>query len=246
MSFANIDNPRSFAPPSDPFAVLTNKISTAIFRIRRNLTTTVRSKDPERISQLLEDTREIVRNAQGNVKELSTWDTDDDRRKRFEKEKIQKEFTNVLVEFQQLQKNESKRQRQDLRAAKEHLATDREDLSLAQEQSLVQQQESQNLDPDIAYNELLINQREDEIRDIEEGITELNEIFRDLGTMIGEQGVMVDNIEANVSSVATNTKNASAQLTIAAKYQRKARKRACVLLMVFLVIFAIVLLAALT
>lgn len=46
------------------------------------------------------------------------------------------------------------------------------------------------VDNELEYNESMIVQREEEIREIEHGITELNEIFRDLGTMVNEQGSM--------------------------------------------------------
>jgi hypothetical protein len=44
---------------------------------------------------------------------------------------------------------------------------------------------------DLAFQESLIQEREDEIREIESGIHELNEIFRDLGTLVVEQGAMI-------------------------------------------------------
>lgn len=47
------------------------------------------------------------------------------------------------------------------------------------------------VDNELEYNESMIVQREEEIREIEHGITELNEIFRDLGTMVNEQGSML-------------------------------------------------------
>lgn len=49
----------------------------------------------------------------------------------------------------------------------------------------------QVVDNELEYNESMIVQREEEIREIESGITELNEIFRDLGTMVYEQGSML-------------------------------------------------------
>jgi syntaxin 7 len=44
---------------------------------------------------------------------------------------------------------------------------------------------------ELAYQESLIQEREDEIREIETGIHELSEIFRDLGTLVHEQGGML-------------------------------------------------------
>jgi hypothetical protein len=44
---------------------------------------------------------------------------------------------------------------------------------------------------ELAYQEALVQERENEIREIETGIHELNEITRDLGTIITEQGSMI-------------------------------------------------------
>jgi syntaxin 7 len=43
-------------------------------------------------------------------------------------------------------------------------------------------------DYELDYQEALIEERENEIREIEVGINELNQIFRDLGTIVQEQG----------------------------------------------------------
>ena len=44
---------------------------------------------------------------------------------------------------------------------------------------------------ELAHQESLVQEREDEIREIESGIHELSEIFRDLGTLVTEQGGML-------------------------------------------------------
>ena len=46
-------------------------------------------------------------------------------------------------------------------------------------------------DYELDYHEALIEERENEIREIEVGINELNQIFRDLGTIVQEQGVNI-------------------------------------------------------
>jgi syntaxin 7 len=47
------------------------------------------------------------------------------------------------------------------------------------------------IDNEVDFNESLIGQREEEIREIESGITELNEIFRDIGSMVYEQSSLL-------------------------------------------------------
>lgn len=62
------------------------------------------------------------------------------------------------------------------------------------EQVQEQQQQQATAGPSIAeieFQETLIAERENEIREIESGIHELNEIFRDLGHIVQEQGGMI-------------------------------------------------------
>ncbi len=51
---------------------------------------------------------------------------------------------------------------------------------------------------ELAYQESLIQERENDIREIESGIHELAEIYRDLGTIVGEQGEMLGVFVCNV------------------------------------------------
>lgn len=96
---------------------------------------------------------------------------------------------------------------------------------------------------EVDFQEMLINDREDDIRQIEIGISELNEIFRDLGTMVNDQGLQIDDIDRNVQDTSLSTRDASRELEQANKYQKSARNRACMLLIILAVVLAVVLLA---
>lgn len=108
---------------------------------------------------------------------------------------------------------------------------------------MVQQQMALAEQSEVDFQEMLINEREDDIRQIEQGISELNEIFRDLGTMVTEQGHMIESIEGNVQNTLTSTRDASRELVQANKYQKSARNRACMLLIILAIVLAVVLLA---
>jgi hypothetical protein len=61
----------------------------------------------------------------------------------------------------------------------------------AVEQRQAQIFQTQLSSAELAHQESLIQEREDEIREIETGIHELHEIFRDLGTIVQGQGEML-------------------------------------------------------
>jgi hypothetical protein len=63
-----------------------------------------------------------------------------------------------------------------------------EDAPQQRQVQILQQQLSPH---ELAYQESLIQEREQEIREIENGIHELSEIFRDLGTLVHQQGGML-------------------------------------------------------
>lgn len=51
------------------------------------------------------------------------------------------------------------------------------------------------LDNEIGFNEAIIEEREQGIKDIEEQIGEASEIFRDLAVLVHEQGVVIGKIQ---------------------------------------------------
>ncbi|KAF9211044.1 hypothetical protein CPC16_010909 [Podila verticillata] len=232
------------------------EISDQVFRISSNITSIQRlvgyvgtSKDTEEIrSKLLdvtEQTRVQVKVTSENIKYLTTFEGSG---KKLEYQKVSKDFQKVLVEFQKVQRISAEKQREFVHKARlikneypEDEGVDTDDQPLMDDaqrrlQLLV-------VDNELEYNESMIVQREDEIREIEQGITELNEIFRDLGAMVHEQGSMLDSIEANVASVTMTTHAAAEELVVAAEHQKAAQSKSCYLLMIAAIVTAVILLA---
>lgn len=90
---------------------------------------------------------------------------------------------------------------------------------------------------ELAYQQTLIRQRDEEIQDIERGIVELNGIFKDLSSVIQQQGTMVDNIEENIFIAADNTRLANDELNKALRYQKKSNKFCLHILIFFSIMF---------
>lgn len=96
---------------------------------------------------------------------------------------------------------------------------------------------------EVDFQESLIIEREAEIRNIEQSVGELNELFRDVAHIVHEQGGQLDIISENVQNVTQDTQGANTELRSASRYQKKARNRACCLLVILAVILAIIVLA---
>ena len=114
-----------------------------------------------------------------------------------------------------------------------------------QQQQLQFQQEQIHLAPqdEVDFQEALINEREEEIRQIEEGVGDLNVLFQQVAQIVSEQGEQLQTIEENATNVRDDTRGADYELRSAARYQKNARSKACCLLLILAVILTIVLLA---
>ncbi|KAH7057500.1 t-SNARE [Linnemannia elongata] len=244
------------------FSAKANQISQQIFRISSDVSSIHRlveflgtNKDTEDVRNKLHDvteqTRLRVKETSQEIKDLARLDNT--HVKKLEHNKLSKDFQKVLVEFQKVQRTSAEKQREFVDRAR-HGATRNdysdEDASESGDRPLIDDSQRRMqlivVDNELEYNESMIVQREEEIREIESGITELNEIFRDLGTMVHEQGSMLDSIENNVTSISMSTHAAAEELTTAAIHQRNARKKSCYLLLIVAFVAGIVAVAVLS
>ncbi|ANB14264.1 SNAP receptor PEP12 [Sugiyamaella lignohabitans] len=242
------------------FDVLSSVIANNIYSLTSNLKLIQRlssklgtpkgsQRDEQRLNELLDDTTAKFKTYGDDVKVLGDWDSASlQATQKFTQRNLTKDFGGVLDEFRTAQREIAAKERKlsmaQKAAAEEQHQT--ETTPLLQQQ---QQQQSQVLDfvsqNEVDFNTSLIEEREGEIQNIERGIYEINAIFKDLGTLVTEQGTQIDAVEDNISNMATNTENASKQLTQADKYQRTRGKWSCIFLLVLLVVSLIVALAIL-
>ncbi|MFS8030383.1 putative target SNARE coiled-coil domain, syntaxin domain, syntaxin/epimorphin [Helianthus anomalus] len=87
---------------------------------------------------------------------------------------------------------------------------------------LVRRQEVLLLDNEIAFNEAIIEERDQGIQEIQNQIGEVNEIFKDLAVLVHEQGTMIDDIGSNIENSHAATSQAKSHLAKASKTQRRA------------------------
>lgn len=110
---------------------------------------------------------------------------------------------------------------------------------LAQERQRERMQH-QALDQEIQFNDMLIKDREDSIREIESTIVEINSLFKDLAQTVTQQQDMIDNIETNLEQAADRTEAGVGELQKASEYQRSYRTKICCCLLILLIIGAVI------
>jgi hypothetical protein len=168
-------------------------------------------------------------------------------------QKLSREFQASLAEFQDLQRQALDKQKASVSAARAALESEGggaggEGADLIGGQQLLEPQQHQSLErlaaqDDVDFQDYLIIQREEEIRNIEQGVGDLNVLFQQVAQIVAEQGEQLDTIAHNAEYVRQDTRGADYELRTAARYQRNARSKACCLLLILAVILTIVILA---
>jgi uncharacterized protein YcbK (DUF882 family) len=161
---------------------------------------------------------------------------------RYTNQKLSREFSSALSEFQVVQRRALEKEK----ASKAAL----EDSSSLPSGAQSQQQQAQLLEEprlaqqdEVDFQENLIIEREGEIRQIEQSVGELNELFRDVAHIVREQGDVLDTIDVNVENTLQDTRGADTELRSASRYQKSARNKACCLLLIMAIVLIIVVLA---
>jgi len=108
-------------------------------------------------------------------------------------------------------------------------------------QALLDQQKKQQyllVDNQREFNDMMIRQRDEGIRDIEAALSDVNDIFRDLATLVVEQGTLIDNIESNIEQANTKVIKGVQELKVASNEQRKARTKMCCIALIIVLVAA--------
>ncbi|XP_030539562.1 syntaxin-22-like [Rhodamnia argentea] len=264
MSFQDVQNgarPASSRSQSPSQAVAAGifQINTAVAGFRRLVDAIGTAKDTPDHRQKLHNTRQrilqLVKDTSAKLKALSESDHDSrvNPSKKIEDAKLARDFQNTLQEFQKVQQLAAERESGYAPSGPPPSATtsgsDEQVASRVDQeyQPFLMDQRRQEvvlLDNEVAFNEAMIDERDQGIREVEDQIGQANEIFRDLAVLVHEQGVVIDDIQSNIENSAAATKQAKVQLVKASK-STKSRSSWCWWLLAIFVVAVIIFLLVL-
>ncbi|KAH9728089.1 Syntaxin-21 [Citrus sinensis] len=234
--------------PSQAVAAAIFQINTAVSSFYRLVNSLGTPKDTLDLRDKLHKTRlhigQLVKDTSSKLKQASEADhhTEVSPIRKIADAKLAKDFQSVLKEFQKAQRLAAERETTYAPfVPKESLSSSSSRTS--QQQLLLQESKRQEvvlLDNEITFNEAIIEEREQGIKEIQEQISEVNEIFKDLAVLVHEQGVMIDDISSNIESSHASTAQATTQLAKASKIQKSSSSLSCLLLVIFGIILLIV------
>ncbi|ANB15177.1 SNAP receptor PEP12 [Sugiyamaella lignohabitans] len=230
MSFSDDVDLEAQIPYSDSpeFDRLAETVATGLFDINSNIVSlqrllrTLNSKPDvateERAVDVAESTRQKFKELSSSVRSMQTW-TDCAASQKFTQQKLSREFSTALTEFQGIQRDLAQKQRSNIIQAKTDIASSQahpDDIDGTNhhadgqdanpQHSLLEQQTATTLSQEeVDYQQQLIQERELEIQGIEHGIEELNEIFTDISTIVTEQGTIIGESTPSLSCEAGAT-----------------------------------------
>lgn len=213
------------------------------------------SKDSTKLQQNLQQiqhsTNVLAKETNTYLKDLASVPTPlspvEQRQQKLQKDRLMNDFSAALNRFQAVQRQVSQKEKETVARARAGSRLSNEERQ--KEEQLVSfdnnddwnQMQSQEEDFEITEQDLeLIKERESAIQKLEADILDVNQIFKDLAVMIHDQGEMIDSIEANVESAEVHVERGAEQLQRAAYYQKKSRKKMCILILVLAIIAGIV------
>uniref|UniRef100_A0A4W5L126 Syntaxin-12 n=1 Tax=Hucho hucho TaxID=62062 RepID=A0A4W5L126_9TELE len=240
MSYGRTDSYHS--QPAD-FSNLTQTCSVNIQKITQNTGQIqkmlyqmgTRQETPElqdRLQQVQHYTNQLAKETNRHLKDLGSLPLppSEQRQQKIQKDRLMNDFSAALNNFQAVQRRAAEKERESVARAQ---AGSRLTVNTLDYDDWSQSQTQQLEEPEVTEEDLeLIKERETNIRQLESDIMDVNQIFKDLAVMIHDQGEMIDSIEANVESAEVHVDRGTGQLQRAAYYQKKSRKRMCMLAMV--------------
>ncbi|XP_073020483.1 syntaxin-22-like [Primulina eburnea] len=233
------------------------QINTAVSTFQRLVNTLGTAKDTPELREKLHKTRlhigQLVKDTSDKLKLASENDhrMEGAASKKITDAKLAKDFQAVLKEFQKAQRLAAERETAYTPFVSHAVLPSSytaSEIDVSSEKSPEQRallvesrrQEILLLDNEIAFNEAIIDEREQGIQEIQQQIGEVNEIFKDLAVLVHEQGVMIDDISSNIEGSHAATAQGKTQLVKAAKTQRSNSSLTCLLLVIFGIVLLIV------
>ncbi|KNA06610.1 hypothetical protein SOVF_179190 [Spinacia oleracea] len=243
--------------PSQAVASGIFQINTAVASFRRLVDAIGTFKDTPEHRLKLHNTRQrilqLVKDTSAKLKSISDSDhaANVTQSKKIEDAKLARDFQAILQDFQNVQQLASERESSYMPSgAPTSSVTDLTGEEATQDienQPFLLDQKRQELvllDNEIVFNEAIIEEREQGIKEIQSQIGQVNEIFMDLAVLTHEQGVVIDDIHSNIESSAAVTSQAKKQLSKASKSERSGSTWCWWLLAVFIIaiiIFSLIL-----
>ena len=261
--YSSYSGPESTSGGFAEFSRLSETISTNIQKVSQNVASMQKMvnqlgtpQDCEslrsQLHQVQHYTNQLVKDTNNHLKELphipNPTSTSEQKQRKMLRDRLTSQFSDAVKNFQDAQRHAAQKERESVMRARAQSGLtgnpfgddppsnanliDLASPSQNQMMTSLQMEEEVNLD--------LLREREEAVRKLEADIVDVNHIFKDLATLVHEQGEVIDSIEANVEQAQIQVSEGTQQLAKARRHQAAARRKACFLVIVLVLVAGVI------
>ncbi|GFT95947.1 syntaxin-12 [Nephila pilipes] len=196
----------------------------------------------EKIHATRQSTKDLVSNTTKCLKSLTFVVKKGNREHKLQSERVRNEFQATVQRYDTLQKQLDPKMKhammQNPVASKNIWNTDEDE----EQQALVDSERNQQyqIQEELEFEQGLLLEREQRIRQIETDMLDVNKVFLDLAAMVREQGETIGTIEENITAAAYNVEGGTEQLLKARNYQKAYRKKLCCFVLILVIVTIII------
>jgi len=246
VSFQN--PPQTTGVPSDQdelFSFISNSITDltqSLHRIQQLVNTIGGPRDSREIrlqvNHMMTQANQLSKEVAKSMKSLDAYDgqSKEMKNRKLLKSKLVKDFQGVAAQLKMVVEQAAKKEKDfPLKESANNSGTfgnTRSQVDMEETPDPRRQEEQikfQQLEEATDFNVKLIQERDQNIREVEKAVIEVNEIFVDLASLVQEQGTMIDNIESNIVEAHHQVESGTQELHKASNYQKSARGKMCIL-----------------
>ncbi|KAG8195134.1 hypothetical protein JTE90_013606 [Oedothorax gibbosus] len=198
-----------------------------------------------KIHDTRQGTKDLVSKTTLKLKVLTDFVKKGSREHKLHAERVRNEFKAHVQRYDTIQKQLDPKMKQAMmhtqsQSASKNIWGDDDDQD--EQQALIDAQQTQQyqIQEELEFEQGLLLEREEKIRQLESDMLDVNKVFLDLAAMVREQGETIGTIEDNITSVAYNVEEGHEQLVKARNYQKSYRKKLCFLIFILVIITVVI------
>jgi len=232
---------------STEFNSLSNDVATNVFTINSSIKTlqdalkligtqrdNIGLRNKIHVTQL--SANQVAAATTKDINRLRLTAPKNDKQRVLQAEKLEGDFKEAVNKYYSLQKELAEKQKSNL------LLSASIDRPPSDDEESEDRQKQAQLSRDLQFEQEMMLEREQKVRQIEADVLDVNQIMRELGSMVHSQGQTIDRIENSIDHTAGNVEEGTEQLVKASGYQTRHRKR--LLILVLIAMIAVVILIA--
>lgn len=166
-----------------------------------------------------------------------------DKQQKLQVEKLTSDFTHVVQMYSKSQQVIAAKMKQILlvnASQQDDMQRDLIGFGDTGQQQQQEQQFQQQVQRDLQFEQDMLLEREQRVRQIEADVLDVRQIMQELSSITNQQSEVIDTIENTIEHTVTNVESGHTELAKAADYQNRYRRKVMILLLIAVILGVII------